>query len=201
MEPKQSGWGHPTSPRITSKHPQLPPCSTSKRIGWAIPLPACSAGDTRHSASPAPHSTDLEPHLPGSEHHTGGDALSKLPKHRKGAAPPQPADNWSAQPQPRTRSPQNPPVPSLPAPRKRHTLSPQCHPPRWDTSPAVRHRVTSASLSTAEEHRGQHLRAHSTPLARSPGWRTRWPRGSWCAGTKGPRWAAGSQPGRHVAAV
>lgn len=57
MEPKQSGWGHPTSPRITSKHPQLPPRSTSKRIGWAIPLPACSAEQGTLVTQPARHPT------------------------------------------------------------------------------------------------------------------------------------------------
>lgn len=84
-----SGWGHPTSPSITSKRSQPPPRRTFKRVGWAILHAVQSRGHFCHSPIPTPHGTDPEPRFPSSEHHPGEDALSKLPKHHNGAAPPQ----------------------------------------------------------------------------------------------------------------
>lgn len=153
-----SGWGHPTSPSITSKHSQPPPRRTSKRVGWAILHAVQSRGHFCHSAIPTPHGTGPEPRFPSSEHHPGEDALSKLPKHHNGAAPPQAStqlERTAAASAPHTQPMESPGAEPPHTQKTSHGPQyplppPQCHPLRWDTFPAVGHRVTSASLITAE---------------------------------------------------
>lgn len=118
----------------------------------------CRAGDTFVThPSPLPMARTLSPVFQAvsitlEKTHSPNSPNTIMAQHYR-----RPAHNWSAQPQRAlcTHSPWNAPVPSLPTPRKHHTAPsthtpPQCHPLRWDTFPAVGHRVTSASLITAE---------------------------------------------------
>lgn len=128
----------------------------------------CRAGDTFVTQpSPLPMARALSPvfhavSITLEKTHSPNSPNTIMVQHHR-----RPAHNWSAQPQRalRTHSPWNPPVPSLPTPRKHHT-APSTHCPPPPVPPTEVGHVpsggTSRHLSFAH-HSGRNTAANTRP--------------------------------------